>query len=259
MSVQAMSYVIDNSRQKREAYTLMLMIANHADRYGRNAFPSISTLAGECRTSDRNIKRILPVLEASGELRIYRGEGPYGTHIFEVVLGHEDDVTSPGGVTWRHPGGDNRGQVGVTWRPKRGDMASPKPSLPVLNHQKKGEETAPSPLEPSLGLALQDDTWGEDDWLRKFLSTQKLVEIPLTYFDNHGWWERVSITCNGLGPYILDRTFAALGNHFLKSPNARPISKKGWLQKMENFLRKEREILTREQTRSERYGNQVRR
>ena len=259
MSVQAMSYVIDNSRQTREAYTLMLMIANHADRYGRNAFPSIPTLASECRTSDRNIKRLIPVLEASGELRIYRGEGPHGTHIFEVVLGRGDDTASPGGVTQRHPGGDNRGQLGVTWRPKGGDMASPKPSLTVLNHQKKGGECAPSPEEPSLGLALQDDSWGEDEWLRKFLSTQKLVEIPIDYFNNHRWWERVSIACNGLSLYLLERTFAALGNHFVKQPSTRPVTKRGWLQKMENFLRKEREIVTREKARASSYGNQSRR
>jgi len=259
MSVQAMSYVIDNSRQTGVAYTLMLMIANHADRYGRNSFPSIPTLAGECRTYERSIKRILPVLETSGELKIYRNEGPYGTHIFEVVLSVGGDATSPGGVTQGHPGGDKSGQMGVTSCPKRDDVMSPKPSLTVLNHQKKGGESAPAPEEPSLGLALQNDTWGEDEWLRKFLLTQNLVGIPSIYFQDHGWWERVSITVNGLGLYIIERTFAALGNHFVKTPNARPVTKRGWLQKMENFLRKEREIITREKARSERYGNQVRR
>ena len=267
MSVQAMSYVIDNSRQTGVAYTLMLMIANHADRYGRNAFPSIPTLAAECRTTERNIKRILPVLEASGELRTYRGEGPHGTHIFEVVLSHGGDVVSPGGgdkaspggVTQRHPGGDNRCQMGVTTGVKGGDVVSPKPSLTVLNHQKKGGGCAPASEEPSLGLTLENDTWGEDDWLRKFLLSQKLVEIPMAHFLNHKWWERVSVTCNGLAPLILERTFAALGNHFVKNPSSRPVTKRGWLQKMENFLRKEREIMTREKARASSYGHQSRR
>lgn len=262
MSVQAMSYVIDNSRQKGVGYTLMLMIANHADRYGRNAFPSIPTLAAECRASERMIKRLLPAVEQAGELRIHRGIGPGGAHVFEVVM--EDrggdmvsppggDVVSPGGMTPVHPGGVKSGaEEGVTWcHPNR---LNKEPSVRnVGGSVPSAERTSPGPAP-----ATAPESWEEDEWLRDFLVNQKLVQIPTDYFLNREWWERVSIIVNGLGQTILERTFAALGNHFVKNPQARPVTKKGWLQKVENFLRKEREIMTRDQLRLD-YGNQARR
>lgn len=51
------------------------MIANHAHADGTNAFPSVETLAKECRMSERQISRILPRLEQSGELKIERSAG----------------------------------------------------------------------------------------------------------------------------------------------------------------------------------------
>ena len=53
----------------------MLMIANHAHSDGTNAFPSVETLARECRMSDRQIIRIIQVLEESKELAIDRSAG----------------------------------------------------------------------------------------------------------------------------------------------------------------------------------------
>ena len=52
----------------------------------------------------RTVRALLPLLEASGELKVHRGEGGKGTHVYEVVM--------PGGVMRDHPlaakGGDER-------------------------------------------------------------------------------------------------------------------------------------------------------
>lgn len=100
-----------------------------------------------------------------------------------------------------------------------------------------------------LGLApiVSKSNWGEDEWLRQFLIRQKLVAIPDALFFDPAWWERISIRVNGISEPFLERTFAALGNHFVKSPQSRPLTRRGWLQKLENFLIKEREIIQREQ------------
>jgi hypothetical protein len=75
MSVQATSWVIENSIHKGSALLLLMMIANHAHADGTNAFPSIETLAKECRMSTRQISRLVDALEGSGELIVERSPG----------------------------------------------------------------------------------------------------------------------------------------------------------------------------------------
>jgi hypothetical protein len=85
MSVQASSWVIEHSQHKGSALLVLLMIANHAHADGTNAFPSIETLAKECRMSDRQITRIIQGLEASGELKINRSAGRF-SHRYSLPL-----------------------------------------------------------------------------------------------------------------------------------------------------------------------------
>ena len=85
MSVQASAWVIQNSQHKGSDLLCLLMIANHAHSDGTNAFPSVPTLAKECRMSARQITRIIQNLEGSGELRVQRSEGRHA-HTFTVVM-----------------------------------------------------------------------------------------------------------------------------------------------------------------------------
>jgi hypothetical protein len=95
MSVQAMSWVIDHSRQKGANLLCLLMIANHARSDGTGAWPSIAMLAGECRMSERQIKRIIPLLAESGELRVDPDKGPRGTHLYTIAGMPGRDKLSP--------------------------------------------------------------------------------------------------------------------------------------------------------------------
>jgi len=84
MSVQAMSWVIEKSLQKGSNLLVLLMIANHADTSGRNAYPGVATVAAETRLTERAVRYILPKLEVSGELVIERDAGPFGTHLYTL-------------------------------------------------------------------------------------------------------------------------------------------------------------------------------
>jgi hypothetical protein len=84
VSIKVSTYVWEYSEHKGTALLLMLAIADHAHDDGGGAYPSIATLARKARTSPRNVKLLLPKLEASGELEVSRGKGPHGTNLYQV-------------------------------------------------------------------------------------------------------------------------------------------------------------------------------
>jgi hypothetical protein len=84
MSVQAIVWVLENSESRLGPRHVLLSIANHADREGCNAFPSVATIAKESNLSDREVQICLPILVELGELEIIRGVGPRGAHIYSL-------------------------------------------------------------------------------------------------------------------------------------------------------------------------------
>lgn len=54
---------------------VLLAIADHADEYGGNAWPSIATIARKCRLSERRIQQIISSLVANGFLEVERQAG----------------------------------------------------------------------------------------------------------------------------------------------------------------------------------------
>ena len=75
MSIKVSTYVWEHSKQKGTALLLMLAIADHAHDDGGGAYPSVQTLAKKSRTTTRNVRLLLPKLEAAGELDIKRVPG----------------------------------------------------------------------------------------------------------------------------------------------------------------------------------------
>ncbi len=86
MSVQAMSFVIDNSKHKGSYLLTLLMIANHAHADGTGAYPSVPTLAKETRMSERGVRYCLQVLKDSGELEVFRDAGPRGCNLYQIPM-----------------------------------------------------------------------------------------------------------------------------------------------------------------------------
>jgi hypothetical protein len=86
MSVQALSWVIEKSRQRGSNFVVLLMIANHAHSDGTNSFPSYERLAFESRLKPRRVMDIVDSLRLTGELKIEKGAGPHGTNIYSLPL-----------------------------------------------------------------------------------------------------------------------------------------------------------------------------
>jgi hypothetical protein len=88
MSVQALSWVIENSKHKGNTFVVLLMIANHARSDGTGAWPSVQTLCKECRLARRTVQRCLSRLSKPWkfpiELRISVAKGPYGANLYEI-------------------------------------------------------------------------------------------------------------------------------------------------------------------------------
>ncbi|WP_053723021.1 helix-turn-helix domain-containing protein [Saccharothrix sp. NRRL B-16348] len=69
MSIESVSWVLNHApipRDRRDASSLtvvLLGLANHADPFGRNAFPAVSTLVRYTRLSERSVQYALRALE----------------------------------------------------------------------------------------------------------------------------------------------------------------------------------------------------
>jgi hypothetical protein len=73
MSVEAMAIALHHSRAKGTALIVLWGIANHDGDGG--AWPSIATLAGYARVTERNVQKALDELERLGEIRRHRQSG----------------------------------------------------------------------------------------------------------------------------------------------------------------------------------------
>ena len=86
MSVKVMSYIWEYSRQKGTPLLTLLALADWAHDDGTQAYPSIATLAKKTRMTTRNVQLVLRTLKEAGELQIEEGAGPYGCHLFTVLM-----------------------------------------------------------------------------------------------------------------------------------------------------------------------------
>lgn len=84
MSVQALTWVLENSESRLGPRHVLISIANHADRLGKGAYPSIRTIAREARLSEREVQYAIPVLVKSKELSVEKGKGPGGTNVYSL-------------------------------------------------------------------------------------------------------------------------------------------------------------------------------
>lgn len=120
---------------------ILIGIASHADKHGKNAWPSIETLAGYAYIDPRSVKRVINELIADGYLTKQIGAGgtramadnkrPNLYHLKMQEVIHRGDIqVTPRGDTHVTPksfGGDIGAHLGVTPR-------SPKPSIePSIN------------------------------------------------------------------------------------------------------------------------------
>jgi hypothetical protein len=126
MSVKVTGMVWDLVLESGEKLVL-LAYADHAAHDGTRIWPSMATIARMTGYSERQVQRITHSLESKGVL-MANGRGPKGTKKWNIpIVG--GDIVSP----CQDVRGDIHDIKGVTFRPKRGDIAmSPEPSLTVI-------------------------------------------------------------------------------------------------------------------------------
>src|ERR1700687_586328 len=84
MSWQGTSWVTEKSQHKGSRLLALLMLANHCNPEGQESFPSIHTLARECRMSPRAVRYIIRGLVKSGELMCEANAGPRGCNVYRI-------------------------------------------------------------------------------------------------------------------------------------------------------------------------------
>lgn len=75
MSVQAMTWVLEESRSKGNPRLVLLSIANYANPVGIGAWPSLMTLAHEANCRRSTVQEARAILVELGELEIISGGG----------------------------------------------------------------------------------------------------------------------------------------------------------------------------------------
>lgn len=123
MSVHVISWVLRHSEARLGERLVLIVLADHADGDGDNAFPSVETIGREALLSERQVQRCLRDLESDGFIQDM-GASEFGTTTYRVVMeGGRQYVAPP------QMGDDIHDTQGVTNR--TGDLSemSPKPSL----------------------------------------------------------------------------------------------------------------------------------
>jgi hypothetical protein len=96
LSVQALSWVFDNSESELGARHVLLSIANHAKANGTGAWPSVRLISKESRLSETTVHRAMKELVALGELHVQKNKGPHGTNLYSLpkMLGCQNATPS---------------------------------------------------------------------------------------------------------------------------------------------------------------------
>jgi hypothetical protein len=94
------SKVWEHSKATGNALVVLLKIADNCDDEGRNAWPSVATLARYCRCSESTVHRSIRELCSLGELEVVRNGGggkktgtPHAPNLYRVVVeGYQNDT-----------------------------------------------------------------------------------------------------------------------------------------------------------------------
>lgn len=100
------------SKSMGYAKFLLLTIASHLHYKAEYAYPSLDTLAREVTLSKPTVIKLIKVLEALGELEVYRGHGRGHSNRYRITIAHEapqdrseedEDDQPKGKAPWRPP------------------------------------------------------------------------------------------------------------------------------------------------------------
>jgi len=177
MSAQCMGWVLRHSKQKGSALLVLIAIADHADPDGKNAWPSVKTLAKFSRLTERAVQYILRKLEEQGDIVCRQGAGPYGSNAYEVIMAGDANFSvgvqslqggeNFAGVQNSAPGGETAIAPNPPGNPSENHLSSLPPQPP--RKRKSAEKAAlgaPVPLAVPPELETFHRTLSEDPGYR---------------------------------------------------------------------------------------------
>jgi hypothetical protein len=175
MSVQSVEEVLDHSRANGLGRTVLICLAERADRYGEDIYPSAEDTARRANCSVRSVRRCLAALRELGEIE-QTGVTKWGVPIYRLSLGG-DEVSPPlperQGVEDTESGGGGRDVRGdLTHRQGGDDDASPKPSSKP-SVQPSSEPSSESPT-PSKNGSEEEDNAETEAALREIVNDPKM-------------------------------------------------------------------------------------
>lgn len=143
MSIQALVWVIEYSQSHLADRCVLVSIANHCDRQGGNAWPSVDTISHEAKVSHRQVQVSIVRLGRMGELRIARNQGPHGTNLYGLPKMTEGNPA----LLAKVPEAERRGAESAGVQNLRGALCS----SGLQNPASKRQNSAPEPsFKPSL-------------------------------------------------------------------------------------------------------------
>lgn len=84
MAIKVMDWVFDNSKAQGIERLILLVIADHCNVEGENAFPRVSVIARRANVTERTVRRRLNDLVALGELEVIKRPGT--SNIYRIVI-----------------------------------------------------------------------------------------------------------------------------------------------------------------------------
>jgi hypothetical protein len=143
MSVKVMTWVWERSPVAGNERLVLLAIADSAEDDGRNAWPSVATLARKTRLDPRTVQRVIRRLQDSGHLAVATAAGRGGANVYSVLMNPTGAATADAVDN----AGDGAADPRQTATP--GNLPPPAPVPPSPRHQCQGTPgTAVPPERP---------------------------------------------------------------------------------------------------------------
>lgn len=169
MSVQAMSWVLDHSQAELGPRLVLLSIANHANKHGRNAFPNIDTIVEEARVDRATVYRAIAKLVALGELEVGRDEEHQ--RVYSIPPMSHPATNDEGSDS--HPATKNGPALSQSAKARRRNVRSDRRNLrkdPLLKNLNRPEPsrapTRETPAEDPRALTPEDRERGRENVAR---------------------------------------------------------------------------------------------
>lgn len=126
VSVHVTTWVYDHAPKDLSPGDMLvaLVLADHANAEGGNAYPSLSRMAQMTRMDERSVRRSLRRLTELGVIRVVREATNKHPTVYQFPA-FRGDTMSPQGISR----GDIHDTLGGTLCPSRGGVLSPKPSI----------------------------------------------------------------------------------------------------------------------------------